>query len=144
MQVSCKNRHLTFCRYEKDEGEEFEFEESVIGKSHNVMDRWILSFTQSLLRFVHQEMSAYRLYTVTPRLVKFVDNLTNWYVRFNRKRLKGETGKEDCLKALETLYFVLFCMVRVMAPFTPFITETMYQNLKRVLKPGALGKVGFI
>ncbi|XP_063592929.1 isoleucine--tRNA ligase, cytoplasmic-like [Penaeus indicus] len=127
-------------RYEKEEGAQFQFEESAMGKSTNVMDRWILSFTQSLLAFVHKEMEAYHLYTVTPRLVKFVDNLTNWYVRFNRKRLKGETGKEDCLKALETLYSVLFCMVRVMAPFTPFITETMYQNLRRVLKPGTLGQ----
>ena len=112
-----------------------------MGKSTNVMDRWILSFTQSLLSFVHREMAAYRLYTVTPRLVKFVDNLTNWYVRFNRKRLKGDTSKSDCLRALETLFSVLFCMIRVMAPFTPFITETMYQNLRRVIKPGTLGKV---
>lgn len=52
------------------------------------MDRWILSYTQSLLLFVHQEMAAYRLYTVVPRLVRFVDYLTNWYVRMNRKRLK--------------------------------------------------------
>ncbi|XP_042229797.1 isoleucine--tRNA ligase, cytoplasmic-like isoform X2 [Homarus americanus] len=127
-------------RYQKDEGKLFQFEETEMGKSVNVMDRWIVSFTQTLLSFVHREMSAYHLYTVTPRLVKFVDNLTNWYVRFNRKRLKGDTGKEDCLRALETLYAVLFCMVRVMAPFTPFITETMYQNLKRALKPGSLGK----
>lgn len=52
------------------------------------MDRWIISYTQSLLVFVHQEMAAYRLYTVVPRLVRFVDYLTNWYVRMNRKRLK--------------------------------------------------------
>lgn len=52
------------------------------------MDRWIISYTQSLLLFVHQEMAAYRLYTVVPRLVRFVDYLTNWYVRMNRKRLK--------------------------------------------------------
>lgn len=127
-------------RFEKDEGERFEYEESVMGKSTNVMDRWIISFTQSLLSLVHSKMAVYHLYAVTPRLVKFVDNLTNWYVRFNRKRLKGDTGKEDCLRALETLYSVLFCMVRVMAPFTPFITETIYQNLRRVLKPGTLGK----
>ena len=44
----------------------------------NVMDKWITSFTQSLLQFVHKEMAAYRLYTVLPRLMKFIDNLTNW------------------------------------------------------------------
>ena len=58
------------------------------GVSDNVMDQWILSFTQTLLLFVQKEMSAYRLYTVVPRLIRFVDHLTNWYVRMNRKRLK--------------------------------------------------------
>ena len=48
------------------------------GKSSNVMDRWIISFTQSLLTFVNTEMDNYRLYTVLPRLMKFIDNLTNW------------------------------------------------------------------
>jgi len=127
-------------RYQKDEGELFQYDEASMGNSKNPMDRWILSFTQSLLKMVHKEMAAYHLYRVSPRLVKFVDNLTNWYIRFNRKRLKGDTGKEDCIYALETLYSVLFTMVRIMAPFTPFITEMMYQNLRRVLKPGTLGK----
>ncbi|KAF2352075.1 Isoleucine-tRNA ligase type 2 [Trinorchestia longiramus] len=120
-------------RLEKDEGIVFQYEESNL-LPRNVMDRWILSFTQSLLAFVRKEMKAYRLYTVTPRLVKFVDNLTNWYVRFNRKRLKGDLGTSECQDSLATLYNVLLTMVRVMSPFTPFITETMYQNLKRVLR----------
>ena len=64
------------------------YQEESPNLSQNIMDRWILSYTQSLLVFVHQEMAAYRLYTVVPRLVRFVDYLTNWYVRMNRKRLK--------------------------------------------------------
>jgi isoleucyl-tRNA synthetase len=101
------------------------------GQSDNVMDKWIISFTQSLLLFVKREMAAYRLYTVLPRLMKFIDNLTNWYVRTNRKRLKGEGNtKEDCRAALDTLFSVLFTIVRVFAPFTPFLTEHMYQNMK--------------
>ena len=59
-------------------------------------------------------MTAYRLYTVVPRLVKFVDELTNWYVRMNRRRLKGETGIEDCHNALTTLFSVLFAVTKVM------------------------------
>merc|ERR1719376_1270452 len=121
----------------KDKGIDFEFDPSKPSKSTNVMDRWILSFTQSLLTFVHREMAEYRLYTVTPKLVKFVDNLTNWYVKFNRSRLRGELGVEECEQALATLYEVLLTMVRVMAPFTPFICESMYQNLRRVLVPGS-------
>ena len=60
--------------------------------------------------------AAYRLYTVMPRLVKFVDQLTNWYVRMNRRRLKGDTGADDCLHALTTLFSVLFSMSKVMVP----------------------------
>ncbi|CAO2596028.1 Isoleucine--tRNA ligase, cytoplasmic [Lemmus lemmus] len=78
---------------------------------------------------------AYRLYTVVPRLVKFVDILTNWYVRMNRRRLKGENGTEDCVVALETLFGVLLSLCRLMAPYTPFLTELMYQNLKTVIDP---------
>lgn len=96
----------------------------------NLMDRWILSFTQSLCNFVKKEMAAYRLYTVVPQLVKFIENLTNWYVRMNRRRLKGETTVDDCKNALCTLGSVLFVMIRLMAPYTPFLTEFIYQNLK--------------
>lgn len=131
-------------RLEKDEGVVFEFDDANRKPSANVMDRWIISFTQSLLAFVKEEMKAYRLYTVTPKLVKFVDNLTNWYVRFNRRRLKGDAGVLECQRSLDTLYDVLLTMVRIMSPFTPFITETMYQNLSKVLKTGSSLKAGSV
>merc|ERR1719356_960998 len=123
--------------YEQSEGVDYTWSETKFGISSNVMDQWIISFTQSLLAFVAKEMAAYRLYTVIPRLVKFIDNLTNWYVRMNRRRLKGEGGKEDCVAALNTLFGVALTMVRIMAPFTPFLTETMYQQLRK--KVPALG-----
>jgi len=58
-----------------------------------------------------------------------IDNTTNWYIRFNRKRLKGENGVKDTVHALNTLFEVLFTLCRGLAPFTPFITETIYQKL---------------
>lgn len=119
-----------FCQ---ENNETFVFNPLNAKSSSNVMDRWIMSFTQSLLHFVKQEMKAYRLYTVVPRLVKFVDNLTNWYVRMNRKRLKGDGGKEDARAALETLFVVLFNMIQIMSPFCPFLCEFMYQKLKFLL-----------
>ncbi|CAN1224836.1 Isoleucine--tRNA ligase, cytoplasmic [Linum perenne] len=100
--------------------------------SSNVLDQWINSATQSLVHFVRQEMDAYRLYTVVPYLLSFLDNLTNVYVRFNRKRLKGRTGEDDCRIALSTLYNVLVTSCKVMSPFTPFFTEVLYQNLRKV------------
>uniref|UniRef100_A0A672FV73 Isoleucine--tRNA ligase, cytoplasmic n=1 Tax=Salarias fasciatus TaxID=181472 RepID=A0A672FV73_SALFA len=125
-------------RLQKEEDIQFLYNESTAKQSDNIMDKWIQSFTQSLIQFFKAEMDAYRLYTVVPRLVKFVDMLTNWYVRTNRRRLKGESGTEDCLWALETLFSVLFSMCRLMAPFTPFITEMMYQNLRHLVDPASL------
>ncbi len=55
----------------------------------NILDRWIAADTRRLTAFVRVEMDAYRLYTVVPDLVRFIENLTNIYVRYNRTRLKG-------------------------------------------------------
>lgn len=120
-------------RLQKEENTVVEFTADQRVVSDNVMDKWILSFSQSLVAYVKQEMAAYHLYTVVPRLVKFVDILTNWYVRVNRRRLKGENGADDCKCALQTLFQVVFTMIRVMAPFTPFLTEHMYRNLRKLL-----------
>ena len=122
-------------RLQKEEEMEFLYNENLVKESANITDRWVLSFMQSLIGFFETEMAAYRLYTVVPRLVKFVDVLTNWYVRMNRRRLKGENGVEDCVMALETLFSVLLSLCRLMAPYTPFLTELMYQNLKMLIDP---------
>jgi len=97
----------------------------------NPTDIWISAATQGLIKFVHQEMKAYRLYTVMPALVKFVTQLTNWYVRLNRDRLKGMEG-DDAETGLQVLYDVLLDVTMVMAPFTPFITEFFYQHLRKM------------
>ncbi|XP_076173611.1 isoleucyl-tRNA synthetase [Ptiloglossa arizonensis] len=122
-------------RFEREEKITFEYDEAKNVHSNNIMDRWILSFTQTLLQFVKQEMQSYKLYTVVPHLVKYIDNLTNWYVRMNRKRIKGDGGVTDCQQALNTLFSVLYAMVRINAPFIPFLTEFMYQRLVKVLPP---------
>ncbi|KAL3828683.1 hypothetical protein ACJIZ3_017485 [Penstemon smallii] len=106
-------------------------DQHILQKSSNVLDQWINSATQSLVHFVRQEMDAYRLYTVVPCLLKFLDNLTNIYVRFNRKRLKGRSDEGDCRTALSTLYHVLLTACKSMAPFTPFFTEVLYKNLRK-------------
>lgn len=109
----------------------FDYDEQKLSTS-NVMDKWILSFTESLLAYVHKEMNLYHLYNVIPRLTQYFDYLTNWYVRMNRKRLKGEGGQEDCEAALITLFNVLMNIIKIMSPFAPFLSETMYQYLKQL------------
>eukprot|EP01128_Nolandella_sp_AFSM9_P000140 TRINITY_DN1022_c0_g1_i1.p1 TRINITY_DN1022_c0_g1~~TRINITY_DN1022_c0_g1_i1.p1 ORF type:complete len:1101 (+),score=353.70 TRINITY_DN1022_c0_g1_i1:405-3305(+) len=105
----------------------------------NVMDRWILANLQSLLSFVKEEMAAYRLYTVVPKLVAFIEDFSNWYIRLNRGRIQageGETEEEkktDNQQALDTVFNVLLTLSKAMAPFTPFFSETLYQNLRLLL-----------
>jgi isoleucyl-tRNA synthetase len=113
----------------KIEGIDFVFDPSLEKTNTNVMDKWILASTQSLLKFVNEEMAAYRLYTVVPRLLSLIDSTTNWYIRFNRKRLKGEFGIEDTKHALNTLFEVLYTLCRGLAPFTPFLTDNIYARL---------------
>ena len=81
-------------------------------------------------------MESYKLYNVLPLLLKFLDELTNWYVKLNRKRIKGETDTSDCKVAIDVLYDTLLNMTILMAPFTPFLTEALYQNLANALHDG--------
>ena len=113
----------------KVEDIDFMFDPKAGSRNENVMDRWILASCQSLLKFVNEEMAAYRLYTVVPKLLGLLDNTSNWYIRFNRRRLKGEFGVEDTQHALNTLFEVLYTLTRGLAPFTPFLTDNIYQRL---------------
>ena len=78
-------------------------------------------------------MEAYRLYTVTNELLSFLDKLTNWYIRLNRGRIKGDLGDEDCVNSLNILFGALINLCVLFSPFIPFITEFIYQNLKNGL-----------
>ncbi|GAA5837845.1 hypothetical protein JCM11251_004675 [Rhodosporidiobolus azoricus] len=113
----------------KEQGIDFKYDPKSMG-SKNVMDRWILARCQTLIKLVKTEMEAYRLYTVVAQMLNLIDELTNWYIRFNRRRLKGENGLEDTVHALNTLFETLFTLVRTLSSFTPFLTENIYQGLR--------------
>lgn len=117
-------------RFNSTTGVKFVPNDKKVVASQNAMDKWITAATQELITFTRQEMGGYRLYTVVPRLVQFINDLTNWYVRLNRRRLKGAEGAEETERALNVLYFVLAEVSALMAPFTPFLTETMYQYMR--------------
>lgn len=101
----------------------------------NQMDHWIESALGSLTESVHHEMGAYRLYAVVPKLLSFVNSLTDWYVRLNRPRLKGMGTVEEQRAALGTLAHVLLSLSRLMAPFAPFFAEYTYHLLKPLAPP---------
>jgi len=126
---------LETTRYELEHGK-FKPDSKRIKQSDNLMDKWIIASMHNLIKFMRDEMDAYRLYTVVPRLTKLLEDVTNWYVRLNRERMRGLSGPGEALTALSTLYELLLNLSILLAPFTPFITETMYQNLARALPDG--------
>ena len=95
----------------------------------NALDRWILSRLQTLKASITKEMSEYRLYTVVPRLLEFIADLTNWYIRLNRSRFWAADMDVDKIAAFSTLYTAVHELSLVMAPFAPFLSEHVYRSL---------------
>jgi isoleucyl-tRNA synthetase len=94
------------------------------------MDKWIIAANQHLIKFVRNEMDNYRLYNVVRHMLSFLEQLTNWYVRLNRNRMKGEEGQSDQFTSLNTLFDVLLNTTIMMSCITPFLTEYIYLNLR--------------
>jgi len=97
--------------------------------SDNIMDQWILSRLQTLKSQIAQEMELYRLYNVVPALFDFIEDLTNWYIRLNRARFWQEGMPADKQAAYQTLYTAIFELSVSMAPFAPFLAESIYKGL---------------
>ncbi|WP_291650291.1 isoleucine--tRNA ligase [Clostridium sp.] len=98
-------------------------------KSENVMDKWIMSKLNTLIKDVDNNLNSYQITQAALIIEEFTDELSNWYVRRNRARYWSEELTDDKIGAYVTLYRVLTTLVKVAAPFVPFITEEIYQNL---------------
>ena len=92
--------------------------------SDDLTDQWVLSALNTLVRDVTEAYESYDVLGATRPIATFVDDLSNWYVRLNRRRFW-----ESDPAALDTLYHVLVTLSKMLAPATPFIAEELYQNL---------------
>ncbi|MCT8975733.1 isoleucine--tRNA ligase [Clostridium sp. CX1] len=97
--------------------------------SGNVMDKWIMSRLNSLINETADHLDNYRITQAALNIGEFVDELSNWYVRRNRARFWTEDLTDDKIGAYVTLYRVLTTLTKIAAPFVPFMTEEIYQNL---------------
>jgi isoleucyl-tRNA synthetase len=93
------------------------------------MDKWILSKMNTLVKFVDEKLDAYDITSPARALNDFVDELSNWYVRRSRERFWAKGMEQDKTNAYMTLYTVLVTLSKIAAPFVPFMTEEIYQNL---------------
>ena len=101
------------------------------------MDKWILSKLESLNTFVDDALAGYKLTEPARAMADFMDDLSNWYVRRSRERFWAAGMEQDKINAYMTLYTVLETVVKLAAPFTPFISEEIYGNLVKKVNADA-------
>jgi len=130
------NAYSFFVTYANVDG--FADAEVVYPESPNVLDKWIVSSMETLIADVTAAMDAYDLQKSVRPFVKFVEDLTNWYIRRSRRRFWKSTNDGDKLCAYRTLRYVLVQLSKVAAPFTPFIAEEIYRNLKGAGDPDSV------
>jgi len=103
-----------------------------------LLDRWILSRVNQLAGYVRERMEAYDPTAAAREIEHFVvEELSNWYIRRNRRRFWKPESDADKVAAYATLHEALTTVVRILAPFVPFITEAIYQNLVASVQPDA-------
>jgi isoleucyl-tRNA synthetase len=96
----------------------------------NPMDQWMLSETEKLVANATEQLDAYDLQRTIDPIVAFIDSLNNWYIRRSRRRFWKSENDDDKNQAYQTLWHALITLTKVAAPFIPFVTEEIYQNLK--------------
>ncbi len=97
----------------------------------SVMDKWLLSKLNSMVKSVDDNLGNYRIPEATKALAEFVDDMSNWYVRRCRERYWAKDMPQDKINAYMTLYTALVTLCKAAAPMIPFLTEDIYQNLVR-------------
>ncbi len=94
-----------------------------------LMDKWVLSKLNTLVKTVDKGLAEYNIFDSARALSAFTDDLSNWYIRRGRERYWGHEMTDDKIAAYTTLWTVLVTMAKISAPFTPFMAESIYQNL---------------
>lgn len=101
----------------------------------NPLDRWVLSEAERLVEMVRAQLDAYELQKAIDPIVAFIDSLNNWYIRRSRRRFWKSENDADKEQAYGTLYSVLRTLTLVSAPIIPFITESIYRNIRTSTDP---------
>ncbi len=113
----------------------YHFKPGPVKRPAALIDRWILSMAQKLIRGVEEGMETYDLNRAVEPLVGFIDQLTNWYIRRCRSRFWSDSDTLDRREAFQTLYDVLLILSKVAAPFIPFLSDAIYRELKMATMP---------
>jgi isoleucyl-tRNA synthetase len=124
---NCYSFFVTYARLDKFDPAQ---PQVPLGERH-VLDRWLLSRLSGLNTAVSGGLDRYDAVEPARRIQRFVDDLSNWYIRRSRRRFWKSQSDRDKLAAYQTLFEVLSSLSRMLAPFAPFIADAMYRNLSK-------------
>jgi len=103
-----------------------------VSKLENPLDIWLVSRVYELRNEITKGMEAYNIPSALSNILLFIDDLSNWFVRRSRRRFWKSEDDTDKNAAYSTLYFVLVYLAKILAPFTPFLAEELYQKMTGV------------
>jgi isoleucyl-tRNA synthetase len=101
--------------------------------TNNSMDKWIILSLNNATQQICNFMGEYQIAKAVRTILEMIENITNWYLKFNRDRLKGKLGNEEWLISLSVLFQVIKKFVVLLAPFAPFITTWIYDDLSKLV-----------
>lgn len=130
------NAYSFFVMYARTDN--WEPEKKLATASPHRLDRWILSSLETLNERVVRAMDVYDLQQSIRPFVRFIEDLTNWYIRRSRRRFWKSTDDDDKFHAYSTLYEVLLRLSKIAAPYVPFISDAIYRNLRTADMPEAV------
>lgn len=119
--------YVLYADIDKFNPAEYKFNYSKI----SLLDKWIISELNSLIKFVDEGLNKYQITETARKIESFVDKLSNWYIRRSRERFWGSSMDADKVAAYTTMFEVLSKLTKVIAPYVPFVAESIYQNIER-------------
>ncbi len=123
------NSYSFFVLYANIDKFKVKSEKFKVDEINNLLDKWIISELNVLIKEVNGAMEKYEINHACRLFPKFIDNLSNWYIRRSRKRFWKSEDDGDKNSAYQSLHYILIELSKLMAPFTPFIAEEIYCNL---------------
>ncbi|NQZ68106.1 MAG: isoleucine--tRNA ligase, partial [Lentisphaeria bacterium] len=124
------NSYSFFVTYANVDGWQPEGAHTLPKDLNNPLDQWVISRLEGMVKDLRHSMDNYDLQSASLRFTEFVDQLTNWYIRRSRRRFWKSQNDTDKAEAYATLYHVLITFCKSAAPFIPFLTESIYKNLR--------------
>ena len=125
-----RNTYDFFALYASIDGFDPEEHDAPEGGTSTVLDRWLASRLGATTKDVTEALDGYDVVSATAALGTFVDDLSNWYVRLSRRRFWRGGMEDDKIAAYRALRGVLLALCKLLAPFTPFLSESIYANLR--------------